>query len=452
MADSNLTSPRCKRSRLPAGSGKGSFSRQDIASRWGQLALGVLAVAAIAPPSIQAARAEFQDSPKAVLDEAWQIVRNEYVDGSFNQNDWDAVRQDLLSREYTSPEQAYAALSEALEKLEDPYTRFLAPDKFKQLKEQTNGSLSGIGIRLRQTKGEEGFTVQDPLPDSPAFKAGLQPGDLILAIDGNSTKGMKSRKASSLIRGEAGTIVELTIQRSEGDPFQVSVTRARIELPIVRSQVNQEGDLKVGYIRLNEFSATASSQMQEAIKELEAAEVDSYVLDLRANPGGLLRASIEIARMWLDKGNIVSTTDRAGERRSERATETALTDAPMVVLVDKDSASASEILTGALQDNQRAVVLGTKTFGKALVQSVHELSDGSGLAVTVARYFTPSGVDINETGIEPDVNVPLTPEQRYYLLANRSVPGSGQDLQYNRAVGLLRAEVAANNSVPDLNF
>ena len=208
----------------------------------------------------------------------------------------------------------------------------------------------------------------------------------------------------------------------------------------------------MGYIRLNEFSATAAGQMQDAIKKMEAAKVDSYVLDLRANPGGLLRASIEIARMWLDQGSIVSTTDRGGDRRSERATETALTDAPMVVLVDKDSASASEILTGALQDNRRAVVVGTKTFGKALVQSVHKLADGSGIAVTVARYFTPSGVDINETGIEPDVSVPLTKAQRYYLLANRSVQGSEQDLQYSRAVGLLRSEVAASNSVPELNF
>ncbi|MEM9244730.1 MAG: S41 family peptidase, partial [Cyanobacteria bacterium P01_F01_bin.153] len=331
--------------------------------------------------------------------------------------------------------------------------RFMTPEKFKQLTDQTSGALSGIGIRLRPTEKETGFIVQDPLPNSPASKAGLQSGDLILAIDGESTKGMKSRKASSLIRGEVGTTVELTIQRSESEPFEVSVTRARIELPTVRSQVNQEGDLKVGYIRLNEFSATATSQMQEAIKNLESQDVDSYVLDLRANPGGLLRASIEIARMWIDKGSIVSTTDRGGDRRSERATETALTSAPMVVLVDKDSASASEILTGALQDNDRAVVVGTKTFGKALVQSVHRLSDGSGIAVTVARYYTPSGVDINETGIEPDVSVPLTQEQRYYLLANRtSVPGSDQDLQYNRAVGLLRSEVAANNSVPDLNF
>ncbi|MGD1850124.1 MAG: S41 family peptidase [Cyanophyceae cyanobacterium] len=447
MAD--LHSSRSRRPSLVAGDRP---SKREAAFPWGHLALGVLAVAAIAPPSIQAARAEFQDSPKAVLDEAWQIVSREYVDGTFNQNDWQAVRQDLLSREYTSREQAYQALSEALEKLEDPYTRFMTPEKFKQLTDKTNGSLSGIGIRLRPTEKETGFIVQDPLHNSPASKAGLQSGDLILAINGEPTQGMKSRKASSLIRGEAGTVVELTIQRAENDPFEVSVTRARIELPIVRSQVNQEGDLKVGYIRLNEFSATATSQMQEAIKNLEAQEVDSYVLDLRANPGGLLRASIEIARLWINQGNIVSTTDRLGDRRSERATETALTEAPMVVLVDKDSASASEILTGALQDNERAVVLGTKTFGKALVQSVHRLSDGSGIAVTVARYYTPSGVDINETGIEPDVSVPLTQEQRYYLLANRSVPGSDQDLQYNRAVGLLRSEVAANNSVPDLNF
>ncbi len=419
---------------------------------WGGMMLGILAGAAIVPPGIQAARAEFQDSPKAVLDEAWQIVSREYVDGTFNQSDWKVVRQDLLSRNYASREEAYEALKAALEGLNDPYTRFMTPEVFKRLTEQTNGSLSGIGVRLRTLEKRKRLMIQDPLPNSPATKAGLMSGDVILAIDGESTKGMASRKASTLIRGEAGTAVNLTIERNGGAPFDVSVTRERIELPIVRSQVNQEGDLKVGYIRLNEFSATASSQMQEAIKNMEAAEVDSYVLDLRANPGGLLRASIEIARMWLDQGSIVSTTDRGGKWRSERATETALTDAPMVVLVDKDSASASEILTGALQDNQRAVVLGTKTFGKALVQSVHRLADGSGLAVTVARYFTPNGVDINKTGIEPDVNVPLTREQRYFLLANRSVPGSDQDMQYTRAVGVLRSEVAANNSVPELNF
>ena len=426
--------------------------RRAIAKHWGGVFLGVMTAAAMVPPGIQAARAEFQDSPKAVLDEAWQIVSREYVDSTFNQNDWQAVRQDLLSREYTSREEAYSALKDALERLEDPYTRFMTPERFKQLTEKTNGSLSGIGVRLRSVGDRERLMVQDPLPNSPASKAGLQSGDVILAIDGESTKGMKSRRASSLIRGEAGTDVKLTIERGGGEPFEILVTRARIELPIVRSQVNQEGDLKVGYIRLNEFSATAAKQMQDAIKTMEAADVDSYVLDLRANPGGLLRASIEIARMWLNQGSIVSTTDRGGQRRSERATETALTDAPMVVLVDQDSASASEILTGALQDNQRAVVLGTKTFGKALVQSVHRLADGSGIAVTVARYYTPSGVDINETGINPDVSVPLTREQRYFLLANRSVPGSDQDLQYNRAVGVLRSEVAAHNSVPELNF
>ena len=145
--------------------------KKGTAFHWGQLALAVAAVAAIAPPSIQAARAEFQDSPKAVLDEAWQIVSREYVDGSFNQNDWQAVRQDLLSREYTSREEAYKALSEALEKLGDPYTRFMTPEKFKQLTDQTSGSLSGIGIRLRPTAKETGFIVQDPLPNSPASRS-----------------------------------------------------------------------------------------------------------------------------------------------------------------------------------------------------------------------------------------------------------------------------------------
>ena len=160
---------------------------------WGGMMLGILAGAAIVPPGIQAARAEFQDSPKAVLDEAWQIVSREYVDGTFNQSDWKVVRQDLLSRNYASREEAYEALKAALEGLNDPYTRFMTPEVFKRLTEQTNGSLSGIGVRLRTLEKRKRLMIQDPLPNSPATKAGLMSGDVILAIDGESTKGLATR-------------------------------------------------------------------------------------------------------------------------------------------------------------------------------------------------------------------------------------------------------------------
>lgn len=394
----------------------------------------------------------FQDSPKAVLDEAWQIINREYVDGKFNQNDWLAIRQDLLSRQYTSRDEAYVALRNAIKLLNDPYTRFMDPEQFEELTNQTTGELSGIGIRMGVDEKTKLLQVVEPMPDSPASRAGLKAGDLILSIDGQATKDMNPDKASSLIRGQAGTPVKLEIQRSGVQPFSVSLTRARIEVPIVRSNLQNENGLRVGYIRLNEFSAHAAEQMQRAIEELKGKQAEAFVLDLRGNPGGLLNASIEIARMWLDTGGIVSTTDRVGNSQAARANRTALTNLPLAVLVDGNSASASEILTGALKDNRRAVVIGSKTFGKALVQSVHSLGDGSGLAVTIAHYYTPAGTDINKTGINPDVVIDLSQEQEYYLFSNGGrLLATDSDPHYTRAVNMLRTRVAANNGVPPLS-
>lgn len=409
-----------------------------------------IAAAAIAFCATGVARAELQDSPKLVLDEAWQIVNREYVDPEFNQVDWQAVRQDLLGGEYTSREAAYEALSEAMQRLDDPYTRFMNPEEFRELTDQTAGELSGIGIRLGLDETTRRLKVMEPMPGSPAESAGLQSGDAILRIDGASTEGMTAETAAGLIRGEVGTAVELEIQRAGEAPFSVSLVRARIEVPIVQAALKREGDLQVGYIRLSEFSSHAAEQMERAIADLSDRGAESFVLDLRGNPGGLLNASIEIARMWLDRGAIVSTTDRQGNNQETRATRSALTDLPMAVLVDGNSASASEILTGALKDNRRATVVGNKTFGKALVQSVHELSDGSGIAVTVAHYYTPLGTDINKRGISPDIEVSLSEEQEYYLLANTSLLASARDPHYTRAVSVLRNQVAASNGVAPL--
>jgi carboxyl-terminal processing protease len=197
----------------------------------------------------------------------------------------------------------------------------------------------------------------------------------------------------------------------------------------------------VGYIRLTQFSANAAAEMGEAIRALEGEQVTGYILDLRSNPGGLLYSSIDIARMWLDKGTIVSTVNRQGVVDEESATQRALTNKPLVVLVDGGSASASEILSGALQDNHRAVLVGTRTFGKGLVQSVRSLADGSGLAVTVAKYLTPSGRDINKHGIDPDIQVELTEDQRELLADDRELIGTPEDPQYAQALTTLTTAI-----------
>ena len=400
-----------------------------------------------APTWCRSVHAALQDSPKTVVDEAWQVVNNEYVDGTFNKNDWQAVRQQLLKKNYTTKEQAYTAIREALGKLEDPYTRFMDPTQFQSLTNQTSGELSGVGIRLEMNEKTKAISIVEPIEDSPAFKAGVKPGDQLVAIDGKSTKGMSLDQASGLIRGEAGKPVTLKLSRQGKGTFDLKLIRAQIQLAAVRSSVKQEGNLRVGYIRLNEFSSHASEQMGKAIKNLNDKQVNAFVLDLRGNPGGLLHASIEIGRMWMDKGAIVRTVDRRGDNEEFKANNTALTKLPLVVLVDGNSASASEILSGALKDNRRATVLGSQTFGKALVQSVHSLSDGSGLAVTVAHYFTPNGIDINHKGVTPDIKIDLSEEQRKELVSNPSMIGTTNDPQYAQAIAVLKSNPLAKPPV-----
>ncbi len=380
-------------------------------------------------------RAALRDSPKALVDEVWQLVDREYVDGTFNKVNWQATRSDLLSREYTSPEQAYSAVRAALAKLGDPYTRFLDPKQYDSLTSQTSGEVSGVGIRMELNEKTKRLTVVDTIPNSPAFKGGVKAGDEILAINGKPTKGMDVENASGLIRGKAGSPVTLKIGRAQGrNMVDLTLTRAKIELPTVRYSLKQEGSKRIGYISLREFSSHAGEQMQRAIEDLKRQRVNGFVLDLRGNPGGLLTSGIEVARMWLDNGSIVRTVDRQGGSEQIAANKTALTKLPLVVLVDGNSASASEIVAGALQDNQRALIVGSQSFGKALVQSVHSLSDGSGLAVTIAHYYTPKGTDINHKGITPNIKIDLSEAQKIQLASNPNLIGTRNDPQYERAI------------------
>ncbi|MDE5098322.1 MAG: S41 family peptidase [Trichodesmium sp. St16_bin4-tuft] len=399
------------------------------------------AISLLAPSLSKPAEANLENSPKVVLDEAWQIVNREYVDGSFNHTDWKATRKSLLEKNYTSQEKAYEALRQALDQLNDPYTRFLDPEQFKALTSQTSGEMSGVGMQLKQEELTKTIVVVDVVENSPAMKGGLLPGDQIQEIDGTSTSDLSVSAAAKLIRGDVGTKVMLGVIRPGDREFEVTLTRARIELQAVRYDLKQEKNQRIGYIRLQEFSAHAGEQMQRAIEKLNNQNPDGYVLDLRGNPGGLLRISIDIARMWMDKGAIVSTVDRDGDRQEVLADRSALTDKPIVVLVDGDSASASEILAGALKDNGRATIIGDQTFGKALVQSVHSLSDGSGLAVTIAHYYTPKGTDISKKGVTPDVVLNLTDSQKRRLYRRPEAIATSSDPYYARAINLLRNEV-----------
>ena len=386
-------------------------------------------------------QASFRESPKELIDEVWQVIQKSYVDGTFNQVDWSATRTEYLNRNYTDDEQAYKAIREMLKKLDDPYTRFMNPEEFKNMQIDTSGELTGVGIQLTQDEDTKKLVVISPIEDSPAFSAGVQSQDIITEIDGRSTEGIDINEAVSLIRGPVGTKVNIKILRGD-KPLDFNITRDRIEIHPVRASKNPSSKGDIGYIRLNTFSANAAEEMRDAISDLEKQNVSGYVLDLRSNPGGLLYSSVEIARMWLNQGDIVSTVDRQGETDREKANNRALTSKPLVVLVDGGSASASEILSGALQDNKRALLVGTKTFGKGLVQSVRGVGKSSGLAVTIAKYFTPSGRDINHEGIQPDIKIELTEKQRDELRKDRTKVGTIDDPQYVKGLEILGAEIS----------
>ena len=393
------------------------------------------------------------DSPKEVMDEAWQIVFRDYLDtaGNYSEDKWKAMRRDVLTKSYGNTKDAYEAIRGMLNSLDDPYTRFMDPREFKEMEIDTSGELSGVGIQLSLDKDTKRLVVVSPIDGSPASRAGVQPKDVITAIDGKSTRGMTTEDAVKLIRGAIGTKVTLELSRASGQVVTVDLIRDRIELNAVDTRINNApGGTKVGYIRLKQFNANAAKDMREAINELNADGAQGYVLDLRSNPGGLLMASVDIARQWLDEGVIVSTKTRDGVKDIKRASGRALTDKPVVVLVNEGSASASEILSGAIQDNKRGTIVGMKTFGKGLIQSVRGLSDGSGMTVTIAKYMTPSGREIHKNGIKPDVVADITETQARQLKFEEL--GTRSDPQYRVAETELSKLLRSASQPPEVLF
>jgi len=347
------------------------------------------------------------NSYKEVIDHVWQIVYRDFLDssGKFQKSNWINLRKEVLSKTYSDSNEAYDAIRDMLSKLDDSYTRFLEPKEFNQMRIDTSGELTGVGIQIVKDKESDDLIIISPIEGTPAFDAGVKARDKILSIDDISTEGMNIEEAVKLIRGQRGTKVKLEILRGSKSFFKI-LSREKIEIKSVSSKVNQtKNGLSIGYVRIKQFNANASKETRDAIKDLETKKVAGYVLDLRSNPGGLLESSIDISRHFINKGVIVSTISKDGLKETKKGNGQALTKKPLVVLVNEGSASASEIVSGAIKDNKRGKLVGKKTFGKGLVQSMRTLVDGSGLTVTVAKYLTPNGTDINKSGIIPDIEV-----------------------------------------------
>jgi len=357
--------------------------------------------------------------------ETWKIVGEAFVDPEFNHVDWPEELRAHMMAQYGSadkPEVAWRQINDMLKDLGDPYTRRIEPDEYAQFRVSADGELQGVGLLIANEASETGhLRVLAPIRGGPADRAGIQPGDEVVAINGQDTAGWSGDMAAKHLRGRGGTAVHIKLaRRTDGIPGvpgrpeplptvqfrEVDMQREAVSITPVYATMLNAPDGQVGYVRLTQFSNNAPADMKDALTWLEAAGADRYILDLRANPGGLVDAGIEVAALWLDGEAPVFTVASRGDDHQLQTTETsapALTHDPLVVLVDGNSASASEILTGALRDSGRAVVMGeSATYGKGRIQSVFELQDGSALFVTVAKYQTPNGQDIDHRGILPD--------------------------------------------------
>ena len=388
------------------------------------------------------------NSYKEVIDHVWQIVYRDFLDssGKFQKSNWINLRKEVLSKTYSDSNEAYDAIRDMLSNLDDSYTRFLEPKEFNQMRIDTSGELTGVGIQIVKDKESDDLIIISPIEDTPAFDAGIKARDKILSIDDISTEGMNIEDAVKLIRGQRGTKVKLEILRGSQSFFK-TLSREKIEIKSVSSKVNQtKNGLSIGYVRIKQFNANASKETRDAIKDLETKKVAGYVLDLRSNPGGLLESSIDISRHFINKGVIVSTVSKDGLKETKKGNGQALTKKPLVVLVNEGSASASEIVSGAIKDNKRGKLVGKKTFGKGLVQSMRTLVDGSGLTVTVAKYLTPNGTDINKSGIIPDIEVRMNINP----ILQREI-GTRKDKQYRAGEKELINIINRKNQISEFN-
>ncbi|XP_022151662.1 carboxyl-terminal-processing peptidase 3, chloroplastic [Momordica charantia] len=360
-------------------------------------------------------RAPEVNTVQRTLIEAWGLIRETFVDPTFNHQDWDLKLQQTMVEMFPlkSGDAAYKKVSAMLSTLGDPFTRIISPKEYQSFRIGNDGNLQGVGLFINVEPRTGHLMVLSIIDGSPAARAGIHEGDELVEINGERLDGVDSEAAAQKLRGRVGTIVTVKVHvkdMSNSSIRELKIPREHIKLSPVSSAIilhrTQDGQLsKTGYVKLLAFSQTAASDMESTIQEMESQGVQSYILDLRNNPGGLVKAGLEVAQIWLDGDEtLVNTIDRDGNMLPINMIDGhAITRDPLVVLVNEGSASASEILAGALHDNGRATLVGHKTFGKGKIQSVTELHDGSALFVTVAKYLSPARHEIDQVGIVPDI-------------------------------------------------
>ena len=337
-------------------------------------------------------------SPQRLFDRTWRVVSNEYYEPSLNHQNWNRWKTRYQGK-IKSQEDAKVAIDTMIASLDEPYTRFMSKKDFEELTTSITSKIYGIGVNIYSNSGRtEIFNV---MPGTPADFAQLKQGDIITAVDGKDIAGMNISDVASLVRGPENSVVELTIMR-DGKKFNKLIKRKEIKIKSVKSSVI---DNHIGYIKIISFmSGTTPNEFIEALNNTK--DTDSLIIDLRGNTGGLLDNAVFIADRFMNDGTIVDIIYRNGYKKTIKARhDINPTNKPMVVLVNGTSASASEILSGALRDSHKATLVGNKTFGKGLVQKVVPLPNSTGVNVTIARYLTPNGTDINKLGIKPDIEV-----------------------------------------------
>lgn len=332
-----------------------------------------------------------------------------------------------------SRELTYQAISGLLASVHDKYTVFLSPKEYAALNEGLDGGgFSGVGIVIGLDDKSKQLKVQEVIDNGPADKAGVKSDDTIVSIDGKPTAGITTQNASKELRGKEGSQVKLQISRGGANVDPITVTRAVIHEPSVYSKLLDNG---IGYTRLTVFGQSTATELTSALTKLEAQGAKAYVLDLRDNGGGYLNAAIDVSSKFIPTGPIVSVENRGGQNTSYDANNTSIVPRPLAVLVNKYTASASEITSGAIQDEGVGKLIGERTYGKGVVQTIHPLEDGSAVKITTARYLTPNGRDINLVGIQPDISTPEPKTSRFGDLA--------KDPQLQAAVQYLQGRIAA---------
>ena len=337
-------------------------------------------------------------APQKLFDRTWKVIAKDYYEPTLNHQDWSRWKYRYQGKIKTD-EDARVAIDTMIASLNEPYTRFMTQKDFEELATSITSKIYGIGVNIYSNSGK--IEVFNVIPSTPADFAGLKQGDIITAVDGKEINGMNVSEVATLVRGPENSLVELTVLR-EGKKLTKKIKRKEIKIKNVKSSVI---DNHIGYIQIISFmGGTTPNEFMEALENTK--NTDSIIIDLRGNTGGLLDNAVFIANMFIPQGEIVEIIYRNGYKKSIKAkTEQQVLDKPVVVLVNGASASASEILSGALKDYHKAKLVGKKTFGKGLVQKVVPLPNQTGLNVTIARYLTPNGTDINKLGIKPDIEV-----------------------------------------------